>query len=124
MEPQKNIWNALVGLAGSIPGLLIVAIGMLHVAGLNDLSEQLNSYLDTHSPIFHPALIFGGLLFSVVLNIVPVFSVAVRPQDGTIVTTITTKLKYHNIGTLAVSAGLFCAILMYAFAENFRIIPR
>ena len=124
METRKSMWLAIIGLIASVPAFIIVAIGMLNVVWLNDIAETFNRYLTPQSLILHPAIVLGGLLISIGMNFIPVFNVKFEPQNGMLVTTITTKLRLVNIAALTLSAFFLCALLLYAFGENFKIVTR
>jgi hypothetical protein len=124
MEIKNKNRFAVIGVIASIPAFIIVAIGMVNAVGLKDLAETFNSYLTPQSFILHPALVLGGLMLSMGLNITPVVRIRFEPQNGILITTITTQVKLLNMAALAFSTLLLCALLLYAFGENFRIVSR
>lgn len=124
METKKYNWFAIFGLLTSIPALIIVGIGMLSVIGLGALAETFSHYITPQSLILHPVLVLGGLLVSIGLNIFPIFKIRFEPQVGALVTMITTRFRIANMFASTVSLFLLCAILLYAFGENFRIVVR
>jgi len=124
MDTKINNRFAIIGVVASIPAFIIASIGMLTEVGLKELAETFNSYLTPQSLILHPAIVLGGLMLSIVMNIIPVFRIRFEPKNGILETTITTQLKIPNVATLAFSALLLSALLLYAFGENFKIVPR
>ena len=122
METQRHGWMALLGLLLSLPTFIIIATGMLKLAGMTFLAETMNNYFPPQSLLLHPAIVLGGLLISVGINIIPIFSVNFEPQQRGLVTTITTHFRMLNMVTLALSLFLLCGLLMYAVGENFKIV--
>ncbi len=128
MENKTSNIIATIGIISLIPALFLVTSGLLYVGlGIKEVNDALDA-LSAQSALFrifiHPAVIIGGILLSLSLNIIPTFRISVHPQDGTLVTTIVTRLRLLNLVTLALGLFLMTAILFYAFAENFKIVVR
>ena len=114
---------AVIGFLFDLPAFIIVSIGLLqNLSGIEDIGERVG--LTPQSLITHPILVVGGMLLAIGLNVIPIFRIRIEPQQGTLVTTISTELKFFNLAVLGLSLFLFCSILGYAFVENFRVVPR
>ncbi len=74
--------------------------------------------------IIHPAMVLGGVFFAIGLNVISTFRVVLRLQNGTVVTTMTTRSRLFNSGVLVVNFFLLVAIVLDAFGGNFQIVPR
>ena len=124
METQSGNRPAIIGLVGTIPSLIIVSGGFWQLTfGVPNIWESL-LHLTPQSLIIHPVLVLGGLLLAIGLNAVPLFRVQFQPEQNALSTTVTLHWKLSNLAVLTLSLFLLCAILGYAFVENFRIVPR
>ena len=123
---KQNNKFAVIGLILDLPALFIVSMGVLQsVLNMPDLSKSfMKGIISPQSPMLHPFVVLGGILCAIAMNSIAIFRVRLEPQNSTIVTTITTELKLFNLAVLGLSSFLLCAILLYAFGENFMIVAR
>ena len=123
-QSKKNLF-AIIGAALDFPAFIIVTLGLTQVVvGETELHRAIYSFLTPQSLVIHPALVVGGILTAIVLNAPPVFNVRLQSLPDSVVTTIVTRWKSLNVGVLALSFFLMVNIFVYAFFENFRIVPR
>ena len=127
--PNKKYHNlAIVGFVLDIPGSIIVSAGLLQVGlGLRQVSDFLDALFAKFPALnilIHPVVVIGGLVLAIGLNMIPIFQIKLQPQQDGLVTVITTQWRIFNIAILALSLFLFSALLLYAFVENFQVLPR
>ena len=99
---------AFVGLMVTIPAMVLCLSGLLG--------------LDPPSILSHPVAVLGGLALALAMNVPPVANVSARLQEGSLVGTITIRLKgrFVNVTTIVLSLALFSMIALYLFLENFQ----
>ncbi len=128
MENKKDNLVAMIGALCIMPALFMVTSGLIYTdLGIREVNDALDALFAQSALVrifIHPAVIIGGVLLSLSLNIIPTFRISIHRQDGTLVTTIVTRLRLLNLATLALGLFLTTAILFYAFAENFKIVAR
>jgi hypothetical protein len=105
-------------------GGLLAAIGALFVtpAVLVCLAGPLN--LSASSPLIHPVLVLGGLAAAFLLNLLAVLDVKVRIGEGILLAEMKVEQGWMNLLIASLTFGVALALMAYAFAENFGVIPR
>jgi hypothetical protein len=71
----------------------------------------------------HPALVMGGLLTALVLNLLPVLSTNWQREDGSLVGAVSLRVDKEvllNLAIVTLSLLLTAVISMYLFVENFQ----
>ena len=112
----QNNKMAVAGVILIIPAMLLVFGGVLQsFLGITQVNEALNFDLF----IFHPAILLGGLVAALGLNLGPV--ARVRFQDGALVGTLKIKGRLANLAILAFIGLMLGTIFMYLLVENFEI---
>jgi hypothetical protein len=105
---QKSSRLAVVGFALVLPACLVCLSGLLRF----------------HVPdaLIHPALVVGGLLMALALNLLPVLRMSTRREDGSLVGTVGLRIEggLLNLAVAAASLLMTAVILMYLFLENFQ----
>jgi hypothetical protein len=106
MRNQKRL--AAVGLLFTLPALAVVLSGLL----------KLNVPLG----LIHPALVIGGLLAALAINLFPVASAHTHLENGNLVGALSIKLKGSvvNLSVAFLSLALLGLIALYVFVENFQ----
>ena len=120
---------ALVGVLAALPAALLVASGVLYSLSAGGATAQaLDATLyDPEGFVFrvvlHPAVILGGLVAAVSLNLIPLLRLRFETRAGTVSATIGLRLRLRHLVIAAAGLGLFALILGYAFTENFDVVP-
>ena len=106
MQNQKRL--AAVGLLLTLPALALCLSGLL-------------KFTVPYS-LIHPALVVGGLLGAVALNLFPIASAHTHLEDGNLVGALALKLRGSlvNWGVVVLSFALLGLIALYVFVENFQ----
>ena len=105
-----------VGFVLIIPALLLVFGGVLQsVFG----ASQFNNATDFQSIIFNPAIILGGLMVALGLNLIPVMRLYFR--EGDLVGMIKVRGRLSNLGIITAITLLMAVIFLYLLAENFQV---
>jgi hypothetical protein len=106
MRNQKRL--AAVGVLFTLPALAVVLSGLLK------LSVPLG--------LIHPALVIGGLLTALAINLFPVASAHTHLENGNLVGALSIKLKGSvvNLSVAFLSLALLGLIALYVFVENFQ----
>ena len=78
--------------------------------------------LEPPATLVHPAAVMGGLLLAFALNAVSVFRVHVGQDEGTLVGTLSVRVRGNalHLAALMFSCLLFTTIAAYLFVENFQ----
>jgi hypothetical protein len=99
---------AVVGLVLLLPALVLVSSGLFG--------------LERPDAVVHPILVLGGLLLASALNALPVLRVRFGHEEGTLVGTVSLRLRGTglNLMTLSLSCLLLATITAYLFVENFQ----
>ncbi len=125
--------NAIAGIGVVVvtPAAIIVSFGLMNEAGFPAPNDWLDSFISTNVTakmlfdlLLHPAVVLGGLAFALCLNSIPLLYFKIQPEEASLVTIISLKNRLRNAAMVAFSALLLGSIIMYAFFENFQIIPR
>jgi hypothetical protein len=103
---RKSSRLAAVGFALVLPACLVCLSGLLR--------------FQVPDAIIHPALVLGGALTALALNLVPVMRVRAQREDGSLVGRISLRLEGRtlNLALVAVSLLVIAVVLMYVFLEN------
>lgn len=113
---QQNNKLAVAGVVLIIPAMLLVVGGLLQsLLGISQVNEALNFELF----IFHPAILLGGLVVALGLNLAPVARVSL--QDGALVGTLKIRGRLVNLAILAFIGLMLGTIFVYLLVENFEI---
>jgi hypothetical protein len=99
---------AVVGLALVLPACLVCLSGLLRFS--------------VPDALIHPALVMGGLLTALVLNLLTVLRMKWQRDDGSLVGAVRLRLEgvLPNLAVVTTSLLLAAAILTYLFVENFQ----
>jgi hypothetical protein len=105
---NRELKVAILGLLLLFPAVVLVSTGLLG--------------LEPPKVIVHPVFVMGGLLAAAVLNALPVLRVHLGHQEGTLVGTMSLRLRGTLLNLVALGLGcfLFATIAVYLFLENFR----
>lgn len=121
---KRECWLALVGSCATIPALIIVTGGIQQmILGEPNIWESL-LHLNAQSLAIHPLVVLGGLGLAIGLNAIPLFRFQFQPSTDALSATATVKWRLPNLAVFGMSVFLLCALLFYAFGENFKIVPR
>ena len=114
-----------------IPAAIIVSFGLMNEAGFPAPNDWLDSLISTNETakmllkvLLHPAVVMGGLVLALSVNSIPLLYFKIQPDEVSLVTVISLKNRLRNAAVVVVSAFLLGSITMYAFFENFQIVPR
>ena len=120
----------MVGVLAALPAALLVGSGVLYSLSAGGATAQaLDATLyDPQGFVFrvvlHPAVILGGLVAAVSLNLIPLLRLRFETHAGTVSATIGLRLRLRHLVIAAAGLGLFGMILAYAFTENFEVVAR
>jgi hypothetical protein len=106
MRNQKRL--AAAGLLLTLPALAV------SLSGIFKFSVPLS--------LIHPALVIGGLLGALALNLFPIASAHTHLENGNLVGALSIKLRgtLINLGVAFLSLALLGLIALYVFVENFQ----
>jgi hypothetical protein len=100
----------------------LAAVGLLLVVPA--LAVALSGLLKFSVPysLIHPALVIGGLLGALALNLFPIATAHTHLENGNLVGGLSIKLKgsFLNLGVAFLSLALLGLIALYVFVENFQ----
>jgi hypothetical protein len=104
----RNVSVAGVGFVLLLPALVLVSSGLLG--------------FERPDALVNPALVMGGLLAAFALNALPVLRVRFGHEEGTLVGTVSLRLRGAVLNLMALSASclLLATITVYVFVENFQ----
>ncbi len=108
---------AVVGMILCLPAFLLVTSGLLQ----SGLGITADSILNFEWPIFYPAVISGGLLVGLLVNILAVTHLKLQWQADGLVSTLKVKRHLPSLGLVALVVGLGSIIFVYLLAENLQI---
>jgi len=109
---------AAIGIFGILPALALCTSGFIQIiSGYEGFSNSLKI-------VDHPAIILGGLMLAFGLNVLAIFQIKLQPEDGSLIGKIQMRGKWFNVAVTAASIVLTAVILLYAFVENFEVVPR
>ena len=106
MRNQKRL--AVIGMLLTLPALAVCFSGIFK--------------FNVPASLIHPALVVGGLLAALAMNLFPVASAHTHLENGTLVGALSIKLKGSliNLGVAFLSLALLGLIALYVFVENFQ----
>jgi hypothetical protein len=106
MRNQKRL--AAVGVFLIIPALALCLSGLLK--------------FNVPSVLIHPALVIGGLIGALALNLFSIAHAHTQLENGNLVGGISIKLRGSliNLGVISLSLALLGLIALYVFVENFQ----
>jgi len=106
MQNQKRL--AAIGVFLIIPALAVCFSGLLK--------------FNVPSSLIHPALVIGGLIGALAINLFPIASAHTHLEDGNLVGALSIKLSGSmiNLCVAFVSLALLGVIALYVFLENFQ----
>ncbi|MEK7748960.1 MAG: hypothetical protein AAB269_02745 [Bacteroidota bacterium] len=120
-----------IGIVVVIPAAIIVLFGLMNEAGFPAPNDWLDNLISTNATakilfevLLHPAVVLGGLALALCLNSIPLFYFKIQPEEASLVTVISLKNRLRNAAMVALSAFLLGSLTIYAFFENFQIVPR
>jgi len=120
---------AMVGVLAALPAALLVASGVLYSLSAGGATAQaLDATLyDPQGFVFrvvlHPAVILGGLVAAVSLNLIPLLRLRFETRAGTVSATIGLRLRLRHLVIAAAGLGLLATLLVYSITENFAVVP-
>ena len=100
---------AVVGLVLVLPAALVCVSGLLRFS--------------VPDVLIHPALVVGGLLAALVLNLLPVLRTQWQREDGSVVggaISLRWEGTLLNLAVVTTSLLLTAVLLTYLFVENFQ----
>jgi len=121
---------ALVGVLAALPAALLVASGVLYSLSAGGATAQaLDATL--YDPqgfafrvVLHPAVILGGLVAAVSLNLIPLLHLRFETRAGTVSATIGLRLRLRHLVIAAAGLGLLSTLLVYSITENFAVVAK
>jgi hypothetical protein len=119
---------AIIGAVAALPAGLLVASGVLYsLSAGGAVARSLDATLyDPTGLVFrvvlHPAVILGGLLAAVAVNLIPLLRLSFETRAGTVSATIGLRLRPRHLVIAAAGLGLLLVILAYSFTENFDVV--
>ena len=118
LASMRNQGNSLAGLGFIfvVPALILCVGGVLQsLAGIRAFNNLINYDL----LIFNPAILIGGLVIAIALNLLPV--VRIKFQDGSLIGMIKLQGRLLNLGLLTFIGLMATIIFLYLLAENLQI---
>jgi len=121
---------ALVGVLAALPAALLVGSGVLYSLSAGGATAQaLDATLyDPQGFVFrvvlHPAVILGGLVAAVSLNLIPLLRLRFETRAGTVSATIGLRLRLRHLVIAAAGLGLLSTLLVYSITENFAVVAK
>jgi hypothetical protein len=105
---NRDVRVAAAGLVLLLPALVLAGSGVLG--------------LEPPVALIHPVLVTGGMLLAFTLNAMSVLRIRVGQNEGTLVGTISVRVRGHamNLTALMLSCVLITTIASYLFVENFQ----
>ena len=105
---MKNDPKTLAGLALLLPAGTLCLSGLLR--------------FDVPPALIHPALVFGGLLAALAINLPRVLGFAARREGGAFLGEVRLRFEGRLVNLTIITASLLLtgALLSYLFVENFQ----
>lgn len=97
---------------------LLLAMPALYFVSANILKYELNALPGLRVLSIHPAVLLGGLVLAVVLNLWPVLHVGARRTGAVLTIMITLRARLWNLVSLGIAAVTLGTLLLYAVVEN------
>ena len=128
MESNAGKKLALISGVGLIPATIIVSAGLLQTllgyTGMNDMIDRILAEYRQYHVVIDPAILIGGLVLCVGANALQIFRVRFQVDQESLSATLTLRRQALNVWLFGLGAGLFSTLLLYALAENFRLVMR
>lgn len=130
LSPRTENRLAVAGLVLTLPALMLFCTGMLQSGfGITQPNDTLDAIFRDPSwsamrLIIHPATLVGGLFLALGLNLLPVMRLKVHMEEGSLVSTMRVRGRLLNLTLVALCIFLIASLFLYAFVENFQIVPR
>jgi hypothetical protein len=107
MRNQKRL--AAFGVFLILPALALCLSGLLK--------------FDVPSSLIHPALVIGGLVGALAINLLPIANAQTHLENGNLVGALSIKLRGSviNLCVASLSLALLGVIALYVFVENFQL---
>jgi|SRR5436189_4177276 len=107
MRNQKRL--AAFGVFLTLPALALCLSGLLK--------------FDVPYSLIHPALVIGGLVGALAINLLPIASAQTHLENGNLVGALSIKLRGSviNLCVASLSLALLGVIALYVFVENFQL---
>jgi hypothetical protein len=110
-----------------LPALLLCVCGVLYTAfGLDGANKFLESILATPigKVLLSGAMVLGGVFVTLALNLWAACRVRIGADTGTVYVTFYVARTLRHLIFAAFAILLATLLLLYAFVENFSIVPR
>lgn len=125
MKDKRFIW---IGLLALLPALLIIVPGLLQSGlGITALNDNLEAAYRGFPPLgflIHPAVLLGGLLIALGLNVLPALDLRWESNERGLTAMVTIKKHWLHWAVVGFSLLLLATLLVYSLTENFTILPR
>ncbi|MBI3004713.1 MAG: hypothetical protein HYY49_04785 [Ignavibacteriales bacterium] len=122
---------AAFGLILVFPAFFIVSFGLMNASGFPAPNDWLTELIRTNAAakwaldtFLQPVVVLGGLFIALAGNLFTLLRIQIERQEFSMLATITLKDRARNAAMVGFSTFLSCAIMAYAFFENFQIVPR
>jgi len=96
----------------------VAALPVVYFVTANVLKHELGLLPNIDIPTLHPALLMGGALAAVLVNLWSVVELDVKVGDRRVRLTIDFVLRPWNLAVLALAALFAMTLLAYALVEN------
>ena len=106
-----NGWLAALGLLLTMPALYFVIANLL--------KYQLNVLPGMRVFPIHPALLLGGLMLAVMLNLWPLLRLTTSKIDDLLTIIISLRVRLWNLVILGIAVVTLSTLLIYVAVENF-----
>lgn len=113
---KGNPTLAFLSAALLLPAFLLVSGGLAQ-SGLG--ITKINDVLNFDLVFFHPAVIVGGLMLALAINLFPI--VRVNYQDGVLTGSLMIRDRLLNVGLISCIGLCAGIIFLYLLAENFQL---
>jgi hypothetical protein len=126
----RRRWVAVIGALAALPAALLVGSGLIYsFSGGGAAAQALDSTLyDPQGFVFrvvlHPAVVLGGLLAAVAVNLIPLLRLSFETHAGTVSATLGLRLRPRHLVIAAAGLGLLAMLLVYSITENFAVVAK
>ncbi len=111
LTERYNGWLAALGLLLITPAVYFVIANLL--------KYELNALPGLRVLPIHPALLLGGLMLAVMLNLWPLLGLTTRKIDDLLMIIISLRVRLWNLVILGIAVVTLSTLLIYVAVENF-----
>ncbi len=117
----------LVNLLLLVPALFLVSAGLAYLISRIEAINDLLGLIMATTPgrlLLSPVAVLGGPLLVLVLNVPQLCRLEIRPEGGCLRFSLLLQKATLRLIAVAIASLLITLLLAYAFAENFKVLPR